>query len=158
VAVGGFVALLIVVPAPGAERRGPSGATGPSTVRAPQPGIADALPEAPASLPPARLEEATNGSELAALFEQAPDPREQRDVVLRALEVDVRCGVHLALRYLEEDPPLFFRQGAVDGLEQVANPPLGWDTMQPFEAPVNRQAVDRLEREHRLGTPPSPCR
>jgi len=157
VVVMGFLALLVVGPSPGAvprDRPDNSGAPAEATGAA----LPDLSPVAPvAELPPGRLEEATTGGDLARLFEQAPDPKGRRDVVLRALEVEPRCGVRLALLYLRQDPPLFFRQGVVDGLGHLVNPPLVWDVLQPFEAPVNRQAVERLETEHHLQAPPSPC-
>jgi hypothetical protein len=107
---------------------------------------------------PGSLERVTSPSELATLFERAPDATTRRDVVLRALEIEPRCGAQLALRYLREDPPLFFRQGVIDGLSSMRGEPLDWDVMQPFAASANEEAVRRLEEEHLLSAPPPPCR
>lgn len=158
VAVGvtvGYVALLAAAPAhvPG----GLPETSGPAPTEA-APAEASAAAEPSSEVRPASVDWVTTGSELAALFEGAGDTETRCDVVLRALEVEPRCGVQLALRYLREDPPLFFRQGVVDGLSELGEEPLAWDVMLPFAASVNEEVVARLEDEHRLGVFPQPCR
>jgi zinc/manganese transport system permease protein len=128
-----------------------------SPVEAPPAETSPAVSGPSAEFRPGSIERVTTAGELAALFERAPDTETRRDVVLRALELKPRCGAQLALRYLQEDPPLFFRQGIVDGLGKRRSEPLDWDVMQPFTASVNEEAVERLEEEHRLGAPPPPC-
>ena len=154
----GYVALLVAAPSPHTVPRDlPETSDLPPTEAAlaeTGPGVLDP----PAELRPGTLEGGATPSELAALFEQAPNTEARRDVILRALELEPRCGVQLALRYLREDPPLFFRQGVVDGLSDLGDEPLDWDVTQPFAAPVNAEVVARLVDEHRLETPPPPCR
>jgi zinc/manganese transport system permease protein len=154
----GYVVLLVAAPSPHAVPAGlPEGSVlpGGETVRATS---SPARSTPPAGFRPERIGRATTGGELAVLFERAPDTKTLKDVALRALEVEPRCGVQLALRYLREDPPLFFRQSVVDRLGDLGGEPLDWDVMQPFGAPVNAGAVERLEEGHRLGVPPPPCR
>jgi zinc/manganese transport system permease protein len=154
----GYVVLLVAAPSPHVVPGGlPEDPVlpGAETARAvSSPAVADP----PAAFPPERIARGTTGGELAVLFERAPDTSTRKDVVLRALGVAPRCGVQLALRYLREDPPLFFRQGVVDVLEDLGSEPLHWDVMQPFAAPVNARAAERLEEGHRLDVPPPPCR
>jgi zinc/manganese transport system permease protein len=155
----GYVALLLAPPAPRGVPRGLPEASGQTTPTEMAPARASLAASNPsAGVRPRTMEGETTGGELTALFEQAPDPQARRDVVLRALELEPRCGTQLALRYLREDPPLFFRQGIVDGLGDLRGEPLDWDLMQPFGAPVNERAAERLKEEHRLGAPPPPCR
>jgi zinc/manganese transport system permease protein len=151
----GYVALLAAAPAH--VPRGLPETAGPTpTEAATETSVAPGEPSS--EVRPGSIEGMTTGGELAALFETAGDPKTRRDVVLRALEVEPRCGAQLALRYLREDPPLFFRQGVVDGLSELGDEPLEWDVMQPFAASVNEEAVARLRGERRLGASPPPCR
>jgi len=153
----GYVALLVAAPSPHAVPPGLPEISGlPPTEAAPAE-TAPAVSDPSAEFRPGSLERAATGGELAALFERAPDTETRRDVVLRALDLEPRCGAQLALRYLQGDPPLFFRQGIVDGLGDLRDEPLDWDVMLPFAASVNEEAVERLEEEHRLDAPPPPC-
>jgi zinc/manganese transport system permease protein len=154
----GSVALLVAPPAPGGVPHGLSEASGQTPTPVAPARTSPALSDPSAAFPPGSIEKVTTASELATLFERAPDPQTRRDVVLRALELEPRCGAHLALRYLREDPPLFFRQGIVEGLGDLGHEPIAWDVMQPFGAPVNEGAAARLKEEHRLGVPPPACR
>jgi zinc/manganese transport system permease protein len=153
----GYVALLVAGPSHVGVPRGlPEVAGSPPTEAGPAeatPAASDPSPE----LQPGSVDRATTGGELASLFERAPDPETRRDVVLRALGLEPRCGAHLALLYLQEDPPLFFRQGILDGLSGHGNEPLDWDVMQPFTASVNEEAAEQLRAGHRLGSMPPPC-
>ncbi len=90
------------------------------------------------------LPQINSPSGFPALFNQTTEPQARCDLVLQALESDPEMGVSLALRFLHEDPPLFFRQVVVDRLDQKSNSPLGFDVTRPFADPVNRQAADRL--------------
>ena len=154
----GYVVLLAAAPSRATVPRGlPEVAGLPPTEAAPaETSLAGSDPSA--ELRPGSIERVRGAGELGALFERAPDPETRRDVVLRALELEPRCGAQLALRYLREDPPLFFRQGIVDGLSDLGDEPFDWDVMLPFAASVNEEAVERLEEEHRLDAPPPPCR
>jgi zinc/manganese transport system permease protein len=154
----GFVALLVAAPSPHVALGDVPGRPGLPPTEAVPAETAPAVSDPSAELPPGSIERVTTARELAALFERAPDTETRRDLVLRALALEPRCGAHLAVRYLQEDPPLFFRQGIVDGLGNLRGEPVDWDVMQPFAAPVNAEAVNRLREEHRLGAPPPPCR
>ena len=90
---------------------------------------------------------------LGKLFEQAPDDMTRGDIVVCALNVDEGTGVRLALGFLRTDPPLFFRQAAVDKLEEVTGKPSGLVPEEPFSAPANREAAARLRAEYISGDP-----
>lgn len=77
---------------------------------------------------------------------EASDLQVRCDVVLQAVEDDLSSGLPLALAFLEEDPPLFFRQLVVDKLNESLEEPLDFDVTQPFADPANRKAVDDLTR------------
>jgi zinc/manganese transport system permease protein len=154
----GYVALLLAGPSHAGVPRGLPEVPGLLPTQAAPAKTSPAESDPSAEFRPGSLERVTTTGEMAALFERAPDPETRRDVVLRALELEPRCGARLALSYLQEDPPLFFRQGIVDGLSGLGGEPLDWDVMQPFAASVNEEAVERLKEEHRLGAPPPPCR
>jgi zinc/manganese transport system permease protein len=159
VAVSGVVVIsylaLVLTASPHAAREERGDAGVPLVPPALNP--APVMPDPVVEVEPGGLEEATSLAELACLLEQVRDPATGQDVVLRALELEPRCGVQLALRYLREDPPVFFRQGVVDGLGRLAGEPLGWDILQPFGAAVNTEAAERLKEQHRLGAPPPAC-
>jgi hypothetical protein len=57
------------------------------------------------------------------------------------LEVDVQAGVHMALSFLEDDPPLLFRATVVDKLEEVTGESVPYAVDQPFASPANQQAL-----------------
>ncbi len=153
----GYVALLVAAPSPHAVPRRLPEAPRPSPREATPAETAPVLPVLSVELPSAGLESSPSPSRLVALFEQAPDPETRCEVVLRALEREPRCGVRLALRYLQGDPPLFFRQAVVDGLSELGDGALAWDVMQRSAGAVNAEAAARLEEEHRLGAGPPPC-
>jgi zinc/manganese transport system permease protein len=152
VVVSYLVLLLAASPHPPEEPRDPEAPARPAVVD-PVP----AASAAPAELEAGAIEDATSAAELASLLEEAPDPSTGQEVVLRALEREPRCGVLLALRYLQEDPPAFFRQGVVEALGRLGDEPLDWDVMTPFAAPANAAVAERLEEEHRLDASPPPC-
>jgi len=79
-------------------------------------------------------------------YELAADARERSDVVLTALDEGSPEGARLALRYLEDDPPLFFRQRVVDRLNEEAMEAIELDVGLPFADPGNRAAAEVLKR------------
>jgi len=89
-------------------------------------------------------------SDLAARFDAEEDASTRADLVCQALEADPAVGAALALRYLKDDPPLFFAQTVVDKLDAVLPEPSGFDVEQPFTAPVNQQAAARVRAEFGL--------
>jgi zinc/manganese transport system permease protein len=82
-----------------------------------------------------------------ARLDAAEDPAEGCDIVCEALSAHPESGAVLALRYLEGDPPLFFAQTVADALDAALGQPTGFDVEQPFEAPANRAAAERV-RSH----------
>jgi zinc/manganese transport system permease protein len=66
------------------------------------------------------------------------------EAVLEALGEDPASGLDQALRFLEEDPPLFFRQTVLDELAAGMEPALDYDVMLSPSHPANRNAVARL--------------
>jgi hypothetical protein len=65
--------------------------------------------------------------------------------VLQAIDRDMASGARLALEFLEDDPPLFYRQLVVDKLQQNLQASVDFDVTRPFADPVNRAAADRLQ-------------
>ena len=83
---------------------------------------------------------------LVPLYHQATDASLRARIVLRAIELDRKAGADLALEYLKQDPPLFFRQSVIDELIEAAGKPLPFQTDQPFTAPANQEAVRQLRQ------------
>jgi len=92
------------------------------------------------TIPPADPSQA----DFTAQFDAAEDPATRADLVCEALEVDAAVGAALALRYLQDDPPLFFAQAVVDALDAGLPKPSGFDVEQPFTAPANQTASERI--------------
>ncbi len=151
-----YVALLVSASSQGAGPQNTAGLSVLPTEAAPI-NITQSGPPSLEELASENLALATSSRNLALLFENAPDTQTRRDVVLRTLELEPRCGVHLALRYLEEDPPLFFRQSVIDGLGRLIGASPGLDVMLPFSDPANHEAAQRLREVHSLGAAPPPC-
>jgi zinc/manganese transport system permease protein len=155
VVVIAYLALLLTAsphPARG-SRSDPEASLPPPALAGPVP----ATPDPVAAIEPGAIQRTTSPAELASLLGQVPDPATGQQVVLRALALEPRCGVQLALRYLREDPPVFFRQGVVEGLGRLAGEPLGWDILQPFGAAVNTETAERLKERHRLEASTRAC-
>jgi len=100
-----------------------------------------------------RLSEATEGKALLSLYLKAPDDRVRSEVAIRALDTDVRAGVQMTLRFLSQDPPLFFRQTVVDKLEEVMGGPSGFNVEEPFRSPTNKDAATRSAAKYGLKRP-----
>jgi len=156
IAAGYFTLLVSATPHGG----GPRGLERPSNLVLPGPApehVPDSGPPSQGELPSESLGPVTSSHDLMVLFESAPDTKTRRDVVLRALDSEPRCGVHLALLYLEDDPPIFFRQSVIDGLGHVTGEPPGLDVMLPFSDPANHKAAEQLRKKRGLDAPPHPC-
>jgi len=91
-----------------------------------------------------RLERANTPQEFVALYKETDEIDEQYEIVSRAIDVDLKSGVFLALRFLKNDPPVFFRQQVIDKLAEVTGKELRFDAEQPFSAPTNQQAAEEL--------------
>jgi zinc/manganese transport system permease protein len=84
---------------------------------------------------------------LRALFEEETDVAARSDIVVRALQLDAAAGASLALRFLAENPPLFFAQTVVDELDAHLSAPSGIDVSETFDAPANQEAAARIRSE-----------
>jgi len=89
-------------------------------------------------------------ADLARRFDASDDPGEAADIVCEALQTDPAPGAALALRYLAGGPPLFFAQTVVDELDALLPRPSGFDVEQPFAAPVNQEAAERVRAEFNI--------
>lgn len=107
------------------------------------PGIHTSGEASPEDLP-AVLAETRDVARLADLFDQFPEPQARADLVLRSLDLDTAAGTALALRFLAEEPPLFFAETVVNQLDAHLPNPSGFDVSQPFDAPVNQEAAARI--------------
>ena len=104
---------------------------------------------------PSREEERLNRIEIArdigtlrALLENTTTPDVRSRIVCRAMDLDPHRGILLALEFLEEDPPFYFRQTVVDRLVQIEKKATALDVLQPFSAEGNRKAAARLRRKY----------
>jgi len=150
IAVVAYVALLATAPVPVDVRDNPCDIGAEfgvgETVAQPPPAAA---PEEVESLED-RMERAGGAEGLAEFYEQASDPSSRCDIVLRALDLEPPGGAALALRFLEGDPPLFFRQMVVDRLGEGVEEPPGFDVMRPWADPRNQEAAERLRKAYGL--------
>ena len=64
-----------------------------------------------------RIQEAGSVRELEGLLAKVTDPQFRAEIVCRAVELDPAAGRALAQRFLEEEPPLFFRQRVLEALD-----------------------------------------
>ncbi len=65
------------------------------------------------------IQEAGSVSELEELLAGVTDPQFRAEIACRALELDPAAGRELAQRFLEEEPPLFFRQRVLQALDAL---------------------------------------
>jgi len=146
-----YVALLLAVPSAADYAEAPAGGKAAIEVGS----LVDTR-EDPIAVPPERnpesgLQRAAGADAFAALYEEAADSQSRCDIVLRAIDDDLPSSLVLTLRFLEEDPPLFFRQMVVDGLSEALDGTLDFDVTRPFADPVNRKAADDLRKAHGTG-------
>ena len=99
----------------------------------------------------AEIEGATDAAALRLLYDRAPDPDLRCNAVCRALTIDARAGVLLALDFLERDPPLFFRQPALDALTAVELRARDFQVSTSFGTEPNRSLLRTLRRERERG-------
>jgi zinc/manganese transport system permease protein len=76
--------------------------------------------------------------------ENTPDPKNRCDQVLQEIDKDSSSGARLALEFLGQDPPLFYRQQVVDKLEQALARSFDLDVTRPFADPDNQAAAEDL--------------
>jgi zinc/manganese transport system permease protein len=119
-----------------------------------QPELRPAVPE-PATPPPTPLSQLTTMAELEARFAASSRPDQQCEVVEQALALEPAAAAGLALRFLEGDPPLFYRQAVVTELDRHLGP-TGLDPTRAWSAPVNREAATALRSRLAAPHPPGP--
>jgi hypothetical protein len=103
-----------------------------------------------------QVKHAKNADELAVLFAEVRGSEIRSAFVCRIMKLDARKGGELALIFLGEDPPLFFRQVVVDTLNESLKASLPFDVTRPFSAPVNQRAAARLRERLEVGASDSP--
>ncbi len=108
----------------------------------------DPIAVSPERGPQDSLQPAAGTETLAALYEETADSQSRCDVVLRAIDSDPASGVILTLTYLEEDPPLFFRQLVVDRLNEGLDGTFDYNVTRSFADPENRKAAENLRRRY----------
>jgi len=96
---------------------------------------------------PGLLAGTQDAARLAEVFGRLSEPEARADIVVRALQLDTAAGAALALRFLADEPPLFFAQSVVDELDLRLPSPSGFDVAQPFDAAVNQQAAARVRSD-----------
>jgi zinc/manganese transport system permease protein len=100
----------------------------------------------PADRPPrASVERAEDMIALRSLFHDVTDTGLRVEIVRRALDMERRAGVSLAIEWLEENPPLFFRQQVLDDLNRIARGSMDYDVTKPFSDASNQAAIKRLK-------------
>ncbi len=157
VIVAGLVAYGLALAAGGARR---DGAGGPRSAP-PAPGARAPAPrgpspqEGPAGRPPLseRLAGTTDVAALKRIFQSASTPGDRVRVIERACALSHDEALKLAVGFLREDPPLFFRQQVV-GMFLARVPEFAdYDFTQPFAAAANRECVARIQRKHGIPGP-----
>ncbi len=88
--------------------------------------------------------------DLEKFWEENQDVEIQSAIIVRALELDLEKGTFLALVFLKNDPPLFFRQNVVSKLSEVTGEEYGFDVSQPYASEVNQQAAKQLTEQYHL--------
>lgn len=87
-----------------------------------------------------------NTGQLVSLYDLAADAEERSMIACRLLDVDVRAGLSMAVRFLEGDPPLLFRLTVVDKLEEVSGETLSYNIDEPFTARENQEVIAELRK------------
>jgi zinc/manganese transport system permease protein len=88
-----------------------------------------------------RLALIKDNEQIAAMFEETTDANERCMIACRALELNVRTGVRMAIEFLREDPPLLFRLEIVEKLEEITGEETSYDIDESFTAPSNQKAI-----------------
>ena len=136
----------------GGRHRRPAG----STPARPAPGSPAAAPTGRPVSPPHvaelpladKLAKAADVAALELLFDSASTPGDRLCIIERACELDHGAALKLALRFLRDDPPLFFRQQAVSMLRTRVPELAEYDVTQPFAAGANQECIAKIRRKH----------
>lgn len=107
----------------------------------------DPIVEPPEETVADKLEDAGSVEQLVELYDAASDPSTRSEIVLRALGLAPKRGAELALRFLKDDPPLFFRQSVVGKLGETMEGGFDYDVTLPFTDPKSQKAVERVRRK-----------
>lgn len=97
-----------------------------------------------------RLENIKDIKVIQQLYEETDDPERKSTVVCRSLEIDLKVGAFLALAFLQEDPPLFYRQNVILKLNDVSKETYEFDVSQPFSSDINQKAAKKLVSKYHL--------
>jgi len=108
--------------------------------------VASVSKQAGGALSVQQVQSAKDVSALSRLFEKTEDPEVRCAIVARVLDLDPQRGLALALRYLKEDPPLFFRGRITDRIKELTGGEVLFDPLQPFGAAENQEAALKLRR------------
>jgi len=120
----------------------------PGPRAAPAPGRFPAVPPALELPLTDRLAKAADLAALEPLFESASEPGDRLCVIERACELGDGAALGMALRFLQEDPPLFFRQQAVSMLRPHVPELAEYDFTQPFGAAANQKCIAGIGRNY----------
>ena len=71
-------------------------------------------------------------------------------IVCRIMEIDKATGARSALRFLENDPPIFFRQAIMNKLNDTLSKIFSFDIAQPFNSEINQKAARKVRIEFGL--------
>jgi len=91
---------------------------------------------------------ATDCETLTTLEAAATDAHSRSMIVMRAFDSDPQCGTFLAVRFLERDPPFFFRQQVVDRLNNLSEEPSGYDAQLSSRDDHNLRALQAIKERH----------
>jgi zinc/manganese transport system permease protein len=74
------------------------------------------------------------------------DPMERSETVIQAITRNARKGAQLALAFLSENPPGFFRQEVMAKLDEAAGEPLGFNPSCDWDEACNRRAAAKARK------------
>ena len=92
---------------------------------------------------------ATDCETLTGLEAAVTDAHSRNMIVMRAFDSDPQCGVLLAVRFLERDPPFFFRQQVVNRLNGLGAEPGGYDAQLSSRDGHNLRVLQAIKERYR---------
>ncbi len=96
---------------------------------------------------PSQISVVTDPGKLKQIFDGSNDMEVRTAVVSRFLEIDPPGGIRLALEFLKTDPPLLFRQGVINKLQDVSGLASDYNIEEPFNSPDNQRAIAAMSRQ-----------
>jgi len=106
--------------------------------------------ETRAASTPMDVEKVTDAATLKKMFQGADDPEERTKVILRACEIDPAVGVSMALEFLRNEPPVFFRYSVVERLNSMLGGEAALNPDEPLSSEGNKRAVAALKKKYGL--------